>query len=192
LVMALGLPLQGAFIPVKLHRYFKPKLEITAWNSPVELVSTVFPEGLGFLISRTIEFIDQAFKMLGPRQHVIVSVDLPRGSTQGADREGRSRAQDLLLGHGLHPVFFLDTDNGGAMDTCHVFGFGNDLDSDVLLKLTWGLAQTLHHFSDGGVEGHFTKPHRVARSDIPEVDDPPRKVLCHSGVILPGGLFPCH
>jgi hypothetical protein len=153
----------------------------------------VFSEGLGFLIPGTIEFIDQAFKTLGPRQRVIVSVDLPlQGSTQGADREGRSRAQGLLLGHGLHPVFFLDANNGGATDACHVFGFGNDLGLDILPKLTWGLAQTLRHFLDGGMEGHFTKPHRVARSDIPEVDDPPHKVLCHLGVILPGGLFPCH
>ena len=97
----------------------------------------------------------------------------------------------LLRSHGLHAVFFLDSDNGGATDACHVFGFGHDLRSSILLASDQGLARTLHHYLDGGTEGWFLGSQKVLKTTIPELIVPPRKVLGHKDVVLSAGLFPC-
>jgi hypothetical protein len=77
-------------------------------------------------------------------------------------------------------VFFLDSDNSGATDACHVFGFGDDLGSS-----------TVRHFLDGGKEGRFLDSQRVLKSTIPESLSPPRRVLWHEDVVMSAGLFPC-
>jgi hypothetical protein len=79
--------------------------------------------------------------------------------------------------HGLRLVFFLDLDNGGATDACHVFGFGNNLGSSVLPASDRALAQMLRHFLDGGTEGHFLDSHRVLKASISELVDPPWRVF---------------
>jgi len=97
----------------------------------------------------------------------------------------------MLRSLGLRPVFFLDADNGGATDACHVFGFGHDLCSSILPASDYGLARTLRHFLDGGTEGRSLNSQTVLKSTIPELLDPPRKVLWHDDVVLAAGLFPC-
>ena len=125
-------------------------------------------------------------------QWVIVSVDMPRrGIAPKSHRADRAKAQTMLHGHGLRPVFFLDADNGGATDACHVFGFGHDLCSSILPASDHGLARTLHHFLDGGIEGRFLNSQKVLKSTIPKLLDPPCKVLWHDNVVLATGLFPC-
>ena len=97
----------------------------------------------------------------------------------------------MLHSHGLRTVFFLDTDNGRATDACHVFGFGHDLCLSILPASDRGLARTLRYFLDGGTEGRFLNSQTVLKSTIPELLDPPCKVLWHDDVVLAAGLFPC-
>ena len=85
---------------------------------------------------------------------------------------------------------FPNADNGGGMDACHVFGFGNDLGSTCLPGLTMGLRQTLCHFLDGGTR-FFSQLARVPRLSIPDIAAPPRKVLWHLDMVLGEELFPC-
>jgi hypothetical protein len=75
-------------------------------------------------------------------------------------------------------VSFPDADNGGAMDACHVFGFGDDLGLTCLPGLTMGLLQTLHHFLDGGTKGFFPELARVPRLSILDVTAPPPGRFC--------------
>jgi hypothetical protein len=58
---------------------------------------------------------------------------MPRwGVAPKTHQEDRAKAQKLMHKHGLRPAFFLDLDNGGTSDACHVFGFGNDLGLSIL------------------------------------------------------------
>ncbi len=125
-------------------------------------------------------------------QRLIVSVDMMQGGVAPkTHQEDRAKAQHLMHKHGLCPVFFLDLDNGGATDACHVFGFGNNLGLSILPASDQGLTQTLRHFMDGGMEGRFLDSHRVLKTSIPELVDPPRRVLWHEDVVLAVGLFSC-
>jgi hypothetical protein len=91
----------------------------------------------------------------------------------------------------MQPVSFLDLENGGANEACHVLGFGQDLGSDGLPTAAKGLPLTLRHFLDRGAQGPFRKTSKVPRSSVPVVDDPPRSVLWHLDTVLGEGLFPC-
>ena len=95
-----------------------------------------------------------------------------------------------MRSHGLRLAFFLDSDNGGATDACHVFGFGHDLGSSILPVSDRGLALTFRHFLDGGTEGRFLDSQKVLKSTIPESLSPPRIVLWHQDVVMSTGLFP--
>ena len=114
-----------------------------------------------------------------------------QGVAPKTHQEDRAKAQTLLCSHGLRSVLFLDSDNGGATDACHVFGFGHDLCSSTLPASDQGLPQALGHFLDGGMEGRFLNSQKVLKLTIPESLVPPRKVLWHEDVVLAAGLFPC-
>ena len=93
--------------------------------------------------------------------------------------------------HGLRPVVFPDSDNGGATDACHMIGFSAELCSGILPSSLMGLPCTLCHFLDGGATGSFPDSVQVVRSSVPVIINPPRKVLWHSDTVLGEGLFPC-
>ncbi len=137
-------------------------------------------------------FICGILAEIGPTRRLIVLV-LPRlrDATLRGLWKDRAAAKALLSWHNLHPMSFPDADNGGAMDACHVFGFGNDLGSTCLPGLTMGLLQTLRHFLDEGTKGFFPELARVPCSSVLDVAEPPRKVLWHLDVVLGEGLFPC-
>ncbi len=99
---------------------------------------------------------------VGPTHRIIVSVvtKLCGASVQGL-RKDRASAKELLTRHGLRPVSFLDAENGGATDACHVIGFGGDLCLDILPRSSKGLPLTLCHFLDGGAKGLFPESSRV-------------------------------
>ncbi len=99
--------------------------------------------------------------------------------------------KEVLAWHGLWPVSFPESDNGRAMDACHVIGFGEDLGSSVLPVSLFGLPQTVWHFLNGGVSGSFPASAWVTQASVSPVIDPPRKVLWHDDVVLGKGLFPC-
>jgi hypothetical protein len=121
------------------------------------------PVETALLLSGSVEFLERTLVELVHVQQVIVSVDMLRqGITPKSHREERAKAQTMLCSHGLRPVFFLDADNGG-----------------VTMRVT------------GGTEGRFLNSQTVLKSTIPELLDPPRKVLWHDNVVLAAGLFPC-
>jgi hypothetical protein len=191
-VHSLGLPLLGTFFPASLHRYFKPKLGASCWNTPSDIISTVFPEEVGFLVSSSLNFFEYALGLVGSVGPMIALVFLPlQGTTPKEHRKHRLVAQALLWRCGLHMAFFLDSNNGGAMDVCHFFGFGPGLCSDTIPVSLGGLLLVLRHFLDGGTKGYVPVSTLVSRSLVPALDDPSRQVLWHLDIIQSEGLFPC-
>jgi hypothetical protein len=191
-VHSLGLPLLGAFFPASIHRYFKPKGGASYWNTPSDIISTVFLEEVGFLILGSPNFFEYAFGLVGSVGPVIASVLLLlRGTTPKEHRKHWSAAQALLWRCGLHTAFFLDSTNGGAMDACHLFGFGPGLCLDTIPTSLGGLLLALKHFLDGGKKGYIPPSALVAQSLVPALDDPPLRVVWHLDVVFSKGLFPC-
>ena len=191
-IISLGLPLVGAYFPPQFHRYFKPKSGVTEWFPPSALKTTRLPEGVGLLVSGSKQFINGIMGTVGPTHRIITSVEISlRGTTLRGLRKSRASAKELLKRHGMQPVSFLDSDNGGATNACHVLGFERDLGLDVLPMASKGLPPTLHHFLDGGAKGAFPKTSRVPCSSVSVVDDPPWLVLWHLDMVLGEGLFPC-
>jgi len=191
-IISLRLPLIGAYFPPRFHRYFKPKCSVTSWFVPSDIKTTEFPEGVGLLVSGSKRFIDGIMRAVGPTHWIIALVEIKlHGATLRGLRKSRALAKELLKHHGMHPVSFLDAENGGATDACHVFGFGGDLCLDILPTSLKGLPLTLRHFLDGGVKGAYPKISRVPHSAMLVVPDPPRAVLWHLDAVLGEGLFPC-
>jgi hypothetical protein len=191
-IISLGLPLVGAYFPRQFHCYFKPKGGGTSWFTPSALKTTRLPEGVGLLVSGSKQFIDGIMGTVGPTRQIIASVETSlRGVTLRGLRKSRASGKELLKRHGMQPVSFLDSGNGGATNACHVLGFGRDLGLDVLPTASKGLPLTLRHFLDGGAKGAFPKTSRVPRLSVSVVDVPPRSVLWHLDVVLGEGLFPC-
>jgi hypothetical protein len=192
-ILSLSLPLVGAYFPPRFHRYFKPKGGVTSWFTPSELNTPRLPAGVGLLVSGSERFIDVIMGTVGPTRRIIASVEISLcGATLRVLRKSRASAKELLTRHGMQPVSFLDSENGGATDACHVLGFGRDLGSDGLATASKGLPLTLRHFLDGGAKGAFPKTSRVPRSSVSVVDDPPRSVvLWHLDTVRGEGLFPC-
>jgi hypothetical protein len=191
-IILLGLPLVGAYFPSRLHWYFKPKGGVTSWFVPSDVKTTVFPEGVGLLVSGSEGFIDGIMADMGPTRWIIASVVIKlRGVTLQGLCKDRALAKDLLNRHGLRPISFLDAENGGATNACHVIGFGGDLCSDILSTSSKGMPLTLRHFLDRGAKGSFPETSWVPRSAVLVIADPPWTVLWHFDVVLGEGLFPC-
>jgi hypothetical protein len=189
-IKSLGLPFLGAFFPLSLHQYFKPKGGTNPWNTPSDIKSTFFPEDVGFVLSGLASFIKHAFGLVGMAGPVIASVLLPlRGTPPKAYWQHRSAAQSLLRRLGLLPFFFLDLDNRGATDACHLFGFGLGLGLDVIPLSAGGLPLTRCHFLDGGTAGHIPPSLLVPQTLLLALDNPPRWVLWHLDVVRGEGCF---
>ncbi len=191
-VLALDLPIVAVYFPVRFHQYFKPRNNVMTWHAPNLFKAALMPVGTALLLLGSVEFLERTLVELVHVQREIISVVMPkRGIAPKSHCKERAKAQTMLRSHGLRPVFFLDADNGGATDACHMFGFGHDLCSSILPASDRGLARTLRHFLDGGTEGRFLNSQTVLKSTIPELLDPPCKVLWHDDVVLAAGLFPC-
>jgi hypothetical protein len=143
-------------------------------------------------VSGSEQFIDGIIGTVGPTRRIIALVEISlHGVTLRGQRKSRASAKEFLTRHGMQPVSFLDLENGGVTNACHVLGFGRDLGLDSLPMASKGLPLTLHHFLDGGAKGAFPKTSRVPRSSVLVVDDPPRSVMWHLDMVLGEGLFPC-
>ncbi len=130
--------------------------------------------------------------IVGPTCRIIASVEISlHGATLRGLCKSRVLAKELLKRHGMQPASFLDSENGGATDACHVLGLGRDLGSDVLPSASKGLPLILCHFLDRGVKGAFPKTSRVPCLSVSVINNPSRSVLWHLDAVLGEGLFPC-
>ena len=141
---------------------------------PSNISTTVFLVDVGFLITGSQDFFEYAFGLVGLMGPVIALVSLQlRGTPQKELRKHRSLAKELLWRCGLRWVSFLDSNNGGAMDACHLFGFVSSLGLDIFLPSQGGLQLMLRHFLDSGTKGSFPPGTRVAPSLVPAISTPP-------------------
>ena len=189
---SLDLPILGAYFPARYHRFVKPKGNITSWFTPSD-VPSFYPEVTGLLLSGSATFVDGVIDSLSLKPRRVIKSIIIRlwDATVWGLRKDRAVARSVLVKHGLWPVAFPDSDNGGATDACHMTGFGFNLRSGILPSSLMGLPCTLRHFLDGGAKGSFPDSSRVVRSSIPVVVDPLHKVLWHSEAVLGKGIFPC-
>jgi len=163
------------------------------WHATSLFTAALVPAGVGLLLSGSLGFLgflERTLVDLRLGQRVIISVDTPqRGVAPKTHRDDRAKAQMLVRSHGLRSAFFLDSNNGGATDACHVFGFGHDLGLSILPVSDHGLARTVRHFLDGGMKGWFLDFQKVLKSTIPKSLSPPRIVLWHEDMVMSAGLF---
>ena len=67
-LLALNLPIQGAFFPVRFHEYFKSsKYQVTSWKSVADYTTQIF------LLSGGVFFLKRVLGLLGGCQRVIVT-----------------------------------------------------------------------------------------------------------------------
>jgi hypothetical protein len=169
LLLALNLPIQEAFFPVRFHDYFKSsKYQVTSWKSVADFHGPEDYTTQIFLLSGEVSFLKRVLGLLGGCQRVIGTFDVTRqdasrSTLQRHTRDGRA----LLTEFGLRPLVVGDAEAGGATDAQHLFGFGSDIGSPCLPVVEVGLHRTLRHVLDGGVEGHFPT---VLKASIPQLE----------------------
>ena len=167
-LLALNLPIQGAFFPVRFHDYFKSsKYQVTSWKSVADFSHPEDYTTQIFLLSGGVSFLKRLLGVFGGCQRVIVTFDVTR---QGASRSTLQRhtrdGRALLTEFGLRPLVVGDAEAGGATDAQHLFGFGSDIGSSSLPVVEAGLHRTLRHILDGGVQGRFPT---VLRASVPHL-----------------------
>jgi hypothetical protein len=84
LLLALNLPIQGAFFPVRFHAYFKSsKYQVTSWKPVADFHGPGNDTTPIYLLSGGVPFLKRVLSLLVGCQRVIVTLDVTR---QGASR----------------------------------------------------------------------------------------------------------
>ncbi len=78
LLLSLDLPIQGAFFPNRLQKYFKSsRYHVTVWHSVVEFQGVeVGDNNVVYIISGGIDFLWHALLMLNGCQHLIIMINV--------------------------------------------------------------------------------------------------------------------
>ena len=77
-LLALDLPVHGAYFPEPFHRYFKSKDSVCQWKSPLDLHSTSIDTMAIYLVSGTWQFVSKMQPWLSGSQRLIVSLEFHR------------------------------------------------------------------------------------------------------------------
>ena len=193
-LIALDLPIKGAYFPTAYHRYFKSKASVCTWNSPVDLLHATADNNVIYLVSGTVQFIQKIRPWLtdSVAQRSIVSLEVHlRGSSRSVLTKARVEGKKLLHNMGLKLVDFVDNKCGGATDAVHWFGFGSNLGSKIIPRPEPGLPLCVRHFIDGGVDLSVVRHQLVPLSVYQLVENPRRLVLWDGNVLRSDGLLPC-
>ena len=190
-MLALDLPILGAYFPTKFHQYFKVAGGSgPIWSSTRDFRGPEGPPNVIYLIGGSVDFLHRILQGFPDHQRVIITVSWTR---RGATRTGIQRSvkagHALLALFNLRPLQLLDSAFGGATDCLYLLGFGTNLGSSVTPSVIKnGLPRTLRHVLDGGTEGRFRS---IPKELLPALNSPARTVLIHNGVARPEGLLPC-
>ena len=157
-LIALGLPVQGAFFPARYHCYFKSKNPLSLWMPTLDLFQALVDCSAVYLVSGTVSFVRSLLPWFGERglQRVIVSLEVQRREVSRSSlRSSRLVGNLFLREQNLHIVSFEDHTCGGATDAIHDFGFGTEVSRIGLPQSAVGLPLCVRHFLDGGDDKRF-------------------------------------
>ena len=112
LLLALNLPIQGAFFPARFHEYFKSfKYQVTSWHSVADFHGPGNNTTPIFLLSGGVTFLQRVLIVLVGSQRVIITFDV---TCQGASHTilqrhtrtfGRGRRGGRRCDGGTAPVW---------------------------------------------------------------------------------------
>ena len=194
-LIALDLPIQGAYFPKVHRRYFKSKTSVCLWDSPAEVILATANKNIIYLVSGTVPFIQKLrtcfTDIVACRSIMSLEVHL-RGYLRSVLNKARVAAKHLLQSMGLQMVDFVDNKCGGATDAVHWFGFGSGLGSRTIPRPEIGLPLCVRHFLDGGADLSLVRKHYVPRTTYQPEENPKRSVLWDGNILRPEGLLPCH
>ena len=190
-ILALKLPLSGAYFPRKYHHHFK--LPSNARFDQWKVEGQPIKGDNNFVISGSVAFIRRvcAYKHVNvSRVIVCFEQDFQKDGISGKFQWSEAKAMCDTLS--LFPVTMRDMQFGGATNASFLFGFGNNLEYHNLPKPQPDIQRSLLHYLDGGVAGHFPS---IPLSEVPIIMDPPRTPIkhkwgpLHEGCLRQEGLF---
>ena len=191
LVVALAhnLPLAAAAFPPDLHRFFKPKSNLS-WQTLDSVRSHPIQSGVIGVISGTVEFIHQFLPFLPSVNDCIICVEPTDGFRKTARVRHYSReAGKFITSLGMPHTCMSHAAFGGATSAHHVLGFGANISTSVPVVAP-NVRRGLGHFLSVRVEGRFQEhppppPWNTGRKiDVALLDS-------SSGIIRREGLLPC-
>ena len=184
-ILALKLPLVGAYFPRRHHHHFKipTNARFDRWHSP----SKPRRGDHTYVISGSVAFIETMCSHENVDNTKVIAC-----FEQNIEQDGMvGRAQwnvawKLCSTFSLSPVTMRDMQFGGATNARFLFGFGGSFDSSHLPTAHPDIQRSLRHFLDGGIEGCFPS---VLLSEVPIIAHPPWVPIKHVGVLQQEGLF---
>ena len=138
-LLALKLPIGGAFFPKGFHSYFsyhQNKHEVSPWQPTLAFTSSVFTQDHVFFLSGSMEFIQKVWPVVQGFTHVITSIDFNRHQRhyQRALPRSLKRGRLFLEGLGLSVSTYKDALCGGATSNEFIVGFSSAFGTGPTLK----------------------------------------------------------
>ena len=188
-LLALKLPIGGAFFPTKFHHYFsfqQNKHEVSPWHPTLAFTSSAFAQDYVYFVSGSRGFIKRVWPKIKYCTHVIVSLELSRRErAHNTYRRAWTAGSKLFQTLGLPTESYSDRACGGATTNRFLVGFSPSLGSPP--ALTADVQRSLRHYVNGGVEGRFS---RISVDAFTHIKDPPRRVVNFDDCVRVEGLMP--
>ena len=188
-LLALKLPIGGAFFPTKFHQYFsfqQNKHEVSPWHPTLAFTSSAFAQDYVYFVSGSRDFIKRVWSKIKDCTHVIVSLELSRRErAHNTYRRAWTAGSKLFQTLGLLTESYSDRACGGATTNRFLVGFSPSFGSPP--ALTADVQRSLRHYVNGGVEGRFS---RISVDAFPHIKDPPRRVVNFDDCVRVEGLMP--
>jgi len=191
-ILTLGLPLAGAFFPVKFHQFFEQS-DKHKWLPLPSLSTTSYADSVVYIICGDHRFLESAWTEVGKPHAAILCLNINHRVLTGAKRNRVPRAaQHWMNNNGFDSLVVRDQDFKGITTARFVMGFGRDLENLRTPSSPRPVAFVLSTFLDGGVDSRHAK--QVRYDSLPPVKDCPRAPIWNSqhDFLRSEGLLPAN
>lgn len=190
--LSLGVPVEGAYFPYHLHKFFKPtKSRHIIWQSTASFNMSRHGDVI-FIVSGSVDFLDDLWPKLRGTQSVIAQVITPmRDVSFKRLQYSRRVAHQWLSTRGLKTSTWSDELSGGSTDASFVFGFGDDLGTLRVPTVVPSLARRLEHVLCPTAGWWTDESATLAQCSAVTDQVPKRCGMWCEGALLPQGVYPC-
>ena len=195
LVVALAhnIPIAAAAFPTDLHRFFKPKSNLS-WQSFESYKSAPIRSGVIGVISGDVIFLRSVLPFLPSVDDCIICIEPPRGFRRSR-RLQRYYASARTFMDSVHmsSARFAHADYGGATSAAHIVGFGEHI-APTIPATAPNVRRGLGHFLSVSLEGRFeerTPPAPLDEAPASKVYHVPSSSPREPGIVRREGLLPC-
>ena len=183
---SLGLHVEGAYFPPKLHRYFNGKLALR----PTSAFDFMNHGDAVVTLAGSTDFLRRVWPRLHCSSSLIVELKVPlRGASLREGKSARQRGCALFGELGLRTVVWKDEQCGGATDARFVLGFGHGIASGAVPSAPLTLSRALRHYLSPTARQRGDKVLPLPENQVMDALPPQRRPLLHDGALLPQGLF---